>query len=326
MRELRIEPGGDPELRPLQGKPRPGSQGARPFDQRHHPQHRPQLALRGGPHGRAPSPMTNDAKEIVAETDNNLRLCPGYFPSKEPTDREIGTPRVPASQEDFPLSLAVAASACVPGAFYPLAISDMYWDGEDAVRVRLVDGGVQDNQGVQGLLDRDCKRAIVSDASGQLKDKSKPVDLASAGVDALGEHRGRPHPRRAADLPARRRKEICADAPAQGSRRKGDTARQRTRAAPISERDPEYDTAEFEVNAPGTESALGNPHRPRLLHRHRGSLARTGWVSDERQRELGLREFDALGDPNLLSPEAAPSWNFLACAETRAGLGGRRPA
>ena len=47
---------------------------------------------------------------------------------------------------------AVAASAAVPGIFYPLAISGLY----EGVRIELVDGGVHDNQGVQGLLDRGC--------------------------------------------------------------------------------------------------------------------------------------------------------------------------
>ena len=40
--------------------------------------------------------------------------------------------------------VAVAASACVPALFHPLAISNLF----DGVRVELVDGGVHDNQGV----------------------------------------------------------------------------------------------------------------------------------------------------------------------------------
>ncbi len=74
-------------------------------------------------------------------------------------------------QQRIELGLAVAASACVPGIFHPLAISDLY---EQGVRVQLVDGGVHDNQGVQGLLDRQCNVLLVSDASGQMDDEAEP--------------------------------------------------------------------------------------------------------------------------------------------------------
>ncbi|MCU5132283.1 patatin-like phospholipase family protein [Bacillus cereus] len=75
--------------------------------------------------------------------------------------------------EDFELGLAVAASACVPGIFAPLAISDLY---DEKVRLQLVDGGVHDNQGIRGLLDKrlNCTHFIISDASGQLKDEREP--------------------------------------------------------------------------------------------------------------------------------------------------------
>ena len=62
------------------------------------------------------------------------------------------------------LSQAVAASACVPGLFAPLTLTGLY-DGYD---VRLVDGGVYDNQGALALLQEDCTVLIVSDACGQL--------------------------------------------------------------------------------------------------------------------------------------------------------------
>ncbi|MGG3647144.1 patatin-like phospholipase family protein [Bacillus wiedmannii] len=75
--------------------------------------------------------------------------------------------------EDFELGLAVAASACVPGIFAPLAISDLY---DEKVRLQLVDGGVHDNQGIRGLLDKrlNCTHFILSDASAQLKDEREP--------------------------------------------------------------------------------------------------------------------------------------------------------
>ncbi|PFL59939.1 hypothetical protein COJ27_22845 [Bacillus cereus] len=75
--------------------------------------------------------------------------------------------------EDFELGLAVAASACVPGIFPPLAISGLY---DEKIRLQLVDGGVHDNQGISGLLDErfKCTHFIISDASGQMKDETEP--------------------------------------------------------------------------------------------------------------------------------------------------------
>ncbi|MCF6796735.1 patatin-like phospholipase family protein [Bacillus sp. ET1] len=73
---------------------------------------------------------------------------------------------------DFKLGLAVAASACVPGIFAPLAISDLY---NEKVRVQLVDGGVYDNQGIDGLLDEECTHFIISDASKQMEDEKEPA-------------------------------------------------------------------------------------------------------------------------------------------------------
>ena len=68
----------------------------------------------------------------------------------------------------------MAASACVPGLFEPVALEDLYPDKV----VRLVDGGVHDNQGVQGLLDEGCAVVLCSDACGQMGDLDKPKDSA----------------------------------------------------------------------------------------------------------------------------------------------------
>ncbi|HEV8548914.1 MAG TPA: patatin-like phospholipase family protein [Polyangiaceae bacterium] len=59
---------------------------------------------------------------------------------------------------------AVAASACVPGLFAPLQLDNLY----AGFSVRLVDGGVFDNQGTSSLLEQDCQVLVVSDAAGQL--------------------------------------------------------------------------------------------------------------------------------------------------------------
>lgn len=98
------------------------------------------------------------------DIDVNLRLDQGDLLPVDGANRIL-------SQDDFPLGLAVAASAGVPALFHPLAISDLY--GDD-LRVELVDGGVHDNQGVQALLEKLCNRFVISDASGQLSDQVRP--------------------------------------------------------------------------------------------------------------------------------------------------------
>ena len=70
----------------------------------------------------------------------------------------------------YRLGYAVAASACVPGLFAPLALEELYPDRT----VRLVDGGVHDNQGVGALLDEGCTLVLCSDASGQMGDQKDP--------------------------------------------------------------------------------------------------------------------------------------------------------
>lgn len=98
---------------------------------------------------------------VTREIDKNLRL-------RTPSSYED----IIVKQQDIELGLAVAASACVPGLFHPLAISGLY---PDKIRVQLVDGGVHDNQGIQGLIDKDCTMFVVSDASGQMEDEPDPA-------------------------------------------------------------------------------------------------------------------------------------------------------
>jgi predicted acylesterase/phospholipase RssA len=85
----------------------------------------------------------------------------------------------PDGNRNVRLGHAVAASACVPGIFEPIPLNHLYEreipkyerDGKQSVVepiVRLVDGGVHDNQGVAALLDQGCNVFIVSDASGQM--------------------------------------------------------------------------------------------------------------------------------------------------------------
>lgn len=75
----------------------------------------------------------------------------------------------------FPISLAVAASTCVPFAFTPIYIKKKYYKNpSDYTKIRpcLVDGGVYDNQGVHKLTHEKsayvCETVIVSDAGNRM--------------------------------------------------------------------------------------------------------------------------------------------------------------
>ena len=78
---------------------------------------------------------------------------------------------------NFRLGHAVAASAGVPGLFEPIVLEGLYPERT----VRLVDGGVHDNQGVAGLLDEGCTFILCSDASGQMGEEKQPPG-STAGV------------------------------------------------------------------------------------------------------------------------------------------------
>ena len=93
-----------------------------------------------------------------SEIDANYRLRRMYL--KEAPERG---PRVR-------LGHAVAASSCVPGLFEPLPMDGLY----PGKIVRLVDGGVHDNQGTSALLEQGCSILIVSDASGQMDAQDDP--------------------------------------------------------------------------------------------------------------------------------------------------------
>ncbi|MDH3448209.1 MAG: patatin-like phospholipase family protein [Gammaproteobacteria bacterium] len=99
---------------------------------------------------------------IDSEIDGNYRLRRMYLESE-----------APKPHRNIRIGSAVAASSCVPGLFSPLELHNLY---EDGVTVRLVDGGVHDNQGVFGLLDQNCNVMMVSDASGQMTAVDDPPD------------------------------------------------------------------------------------------------------------------------------------------------------
>jgi predicted acylesterase/phospholipase RssA len=111
---------------------------------------------------------------IDTQIDANYRLRRMYYNDAPKGNRKVR------------LGDAVAASACVPGIFEPLAITHLYErevpKDERGVNsklviepiLRLVDGGVHDNQGVAALLDQGCNVLLVSDASGQMNAEDFP--------------------------------------------------------------------------------------------------------------------------------------------------------
>jgi predicted acylesterase/phospholipase RssA len=88
---------------------------------------------------------------------------------------------LPASQRKT-LGIAVASSGCFPGGLAPVAIKGLYGklltdpNKSWPFVLKLVDGGVRDNQGIDALLDppSECKRLIVSDGSAQLNEQQDP--------------------------------------------------------------------------------------------------------------------------------------------------------
>ncbi len=102
--------------------------------------------------------MGEPPSSIDVEVDTNEQLRRMYYTE------------APASYKCVRLGQAVAASAGVPGIFEPLSFDGLY----PGRIVRLVDGGVCDNQGVASLLEQDCSVVLVSDGSGQMESQPKP--------------------------------------------------------------------------------------------------------------------------------------------------------
>lgn len=97
---------------------------------------------------------------IDSEIDGNDRLRRLYYDAED----------TPKAYRQIRLGHAVGASACVPGLFEPLMLDELYPERI----VRLVDGGVCDNQGTASLLEQDCNVILVSDGSGQMESEKQP--------------------------------------------------------------------------------------------------------------------------------------------------------
>jgi NTE family protein len=83
--------------------------------------------------------------------------------------------------DQITLGEAVASSCCVPGLLDPLCLHGLYHDvAGEQVMVRLVDGGVFDNQGLVSLLEEQCTHFICSDASDLLQWQSDPENVFHA--------------------------------------------------------------------------------------------------------------------------------------------------
>ena len=102
--------------------------------------------------------MGEPPSNIDTEVDTNDRLRRMYYDE------------APEEHKRIRLGYAVSASAGVPGLFEPLALENLYPERI----VRLVDGGVCDNQGVSSLLEQDCTVILVSDGSGQMTSEKTP--------------------------------------------------------------------------------------------------------------------------------------------------------
>ncbi len=116
-----------------------------------------------------------------SKVDANHRLRRMYYKDAPENYKKF---RLDKSKDytKFRLGYAVAASSGVPGLFEPLILDSLYPDKSagftEEFSVRLVDGGVYDNQGIAGLLEQDCTVLLVSDASGQMDTESVPSSRA----------------------------------------------------------------------------------------------------------------------------------------------------
>ncbi len=104
--------------------------------------------------------MGESPVSIDTDVDSNKRYRRFYYNDEG----------VPAEHTRIRLGTAVGASSCVPGLFEPVILKGLYPD----TTIRLVDGGVYDNQGVANLLEQECNIIICSDAVGQMNTNDHP--------------------------------------------------------------------------------------------------------------------------------------------------------
>ncbi len=88
--------------------------------------------------------------------------------------------------KNITIANAVASSSAVPGLIDPLVLKEIYQDGEI---LKLVDGGLYDNQGLANIIYEECNVVLCSDASGQFRDENNPSSCRTSvflrNIDAL---------------------------------------------------------------------------------------------------------------------------------------------
>lgn len=142
---------------------------------------------------------------IDAEIDSNYRLRRMYYDEAPRIYREKDEDDLSQLRTTIRLGHAVAASACVPGLFDPIVYPDLY----PGITVRLVDGGVYDNQGVASLLEQGCTVMLVSDASGQMEAQDQPsTGILGSPLRAFSISQARVRAAQYRELDARRRSSL----------------------------------------------------------------------------------------------------------------------
>lgn len=112
------------------------------------------------------------------------RMFPNIYESIRVQELARTMAPVPMPSE-IALAKAVAASSCFPGAFAPLSLEapkyavhelggHWYYRARRDYLLRLVDGGVVDNQGANTLLAAKCRALIISDGSAALQIQHNP--------------------------------------------------------------------------------------------------------------------------------------------------------
>ena len=171
---------------------------------------------------------------------------------------------LPSGCRDFPLGAAVAASACFPGGFPPMQVAGLF----DDYLVELVDGGVHDNQGIEGVVDRGCTHMVISDGSGQMPDRVRPSirmpSVLGRVISIYGDAEREQRLLAAPPAPRFRRVHASAD----GAAGNGTSASRRRGRANRADEDGR-------VRRPRRRAARAreHPHRSRRLQRSRGVVA-----------------------------------------------------
>jgi NTE family protein len=129
-----------------------------------------------------------DIPDIVIGATNIETGTPWTFSRRKMGDSSYSYPkgnkkRTKFMNENFPISLAVAASTAVPYAFNPIKIEKKYFkilNGYECIQPKLLDGGIYDNQGIHKITQPNssykCDIIICSDGSQPFKEKFSSIN------------------------------------------------------------------------------------------------------------------------------------------------------